>query len=314
MPVLLKILILIFVILIMFLIHSLIVATILYRLLLVRTSKTKWSRDCGAMKNKEHEEMFLKGCKWAKEQDCFKQDVSICNEGLKLYGEFFNFGFDKAVIIISGRAEACKYSYYYAIPYKNLGYNVLVIDNRCTGLSDGKYLSFGIKEYKDILLWGQLLNQNYGVKSVVLHGICVGTATALFTLTSDNLPDYYKGMIADGMYTTFYDSFKNHIVEFKQLPFLVLQIVFFLVKHISKIDAKNNGPIYSIEKLNKPILFIHSKQDKFSLPKEIEKVYNKCNTQKKIVWFQKGKHSHIRINNENEYDLSIREFVETLQN
>ena len=306
------ILIIIFLLLFFVVIPNILIAVILYLKLLVRTSKKKWTRDCSEKKDKEQIEMFEKGLQWEDENKNFKQEVSINNEGYNLYGEFFNFGFDKAVIIISGRSEGCKYSYYFAKPYKDLGYNVLVIDNRCHGLSDGKYLTFGLKEYSDILAWGKLLKETYSVKSILLHGICIGSATALYALISENVPEYYNGMIAEGMYSTFYDSFKNHIIEKKHKTFPVLSEVFFMVKHISKVDAKNYGPIYCINKLRKPILFLHSKQDKFSLPQEIDRVYNLCVAPKKIVWFDKGAHSHIRINNEQAYDQAVIDFVGTL--
>lgn len=293
----------------LFLFPNLIIAVILYRLLLVRTSKKKWSRKCSKLKSKEQLEMFSRGIQWMNENKTSMTHASINNKGLNLYGEYFNFGFKKAVIIIAGRSEGCLYSCYYAKPYKACGYNILVIDNRCNGLSDGKYLSFGINEYTDILLWGKFLHEKYAINSVILHGICTGAATALNTLTSENLPLYFKGMIADGMYSTFYDVFRNHIISFKQPVFPVLQIVFFMIKHISKVDAKNNGPVYCIQNLHKPILFIHSKQDKYSLPSEIKSVYEKCHSPKNIVWFEKGEHSHIRINNEKKYDQSIIHFL-----
>ena len=73
--------------------------------------------------------------------------------GLKLVGEWFDYGFDKTVIILPGRRETLVYSYYYAQPYKELGINVLVIDQRAHGLSEGTYSTCGIKEADDVKLW-----------------------------------------------------------------------------------------------------------------------------------------------------------------
>lgn len=291
---------------------DILIAIILYLKLMVRTSKKKWTRECSEVKDKEQVAMFEAGLEWEKDYEPYRHDVSVTNDGYSLYGEYFDYGFDKAVIIISGRSEGCRYSYYYAKPYRDAGYNVLVIDNRCHGLSGGKLLTFGLKEYTDILTWGKLLNEQYGVKNIVLHGICIGAATALYALVSDNAPSYFGGMIADGMYTTYYDSFKNHIVDRKHKTFPVLQEVFFLIKTISKVDAIHYGPVYCIDKLTKPVLFIHSKKDRFSLPEEMEVLYEKCTAPKKLVWFEEGAHSHIRIRNEEAYDRAISDFVGNL--
>lgn len=294
------------------LLPELLIGPVLYLKLLVRTSPKKWGRGCSETKDTEQLEMYRRGMLWGDEHQSFKHEVAICNDGLKLYGEYFDFGFNKAVIIVSGRSEGCTYSYYYAKPYKGLGYNVLVIDNRCNGLSEGKILTCGLREYTDILEWGRMLHEKYSVQSVLLHGLCMGAATCLYVLTNGNTPDYYQGIIVEGMYTTFYDSFRNHIIEKKHKPFPAIQEVFFLIKHVAKVDAKNNGPVFCIGQLKKPILFLHSKQDLSSLPQEIEKVYELCKAPKKLVWFEKGVHSHIRINNEAAYDQAVIDFAGTL--
>ena len=55
---------------------------------------------------------------------------------------------------------------------------------------------------------------------------------------------------------------------------------------------------------------IHSKEDKFSLPEKAQELYDKCSAPKKLVWFDHGAHSHIRINNVLEYDKTIKDFLE----
>ena len=59
-----------------------------------------------------------------------KKDVHIVNEGFNLYGEYFDLGFDRAVIIVPGRMESLLYSYYFARPYQEKGFNVFVFDQR----------------------------------------------------------------------------------------------------------------------------------------------------------------------------------------
>ena len=61
-----------------------------------------------------------------------------------------------------------------------------------------------------------------------------------------------------------------------------------------------------------PLLFIHSKNDKYSLPENMEIVYNTAKTdKKKIVWFEEGTHSHIRNNATEKYDGAIKDFLTT---
>ncbi|MBQ6153265.1 MAG: hypothetical protein IJJ15_05925 [Ruminococcus sp.] len=286
---------------------------ILYHVLLVRDrKKKKWGRECAIPDDEEYLRMFDTGIEWEKQYHDKKTEVDIVSDGYHLVGEYFDFGGNTAVIIIAGRMESLLYSYYFAEPYRRLGFNVLVIDNRSHGLSDGHVHCLGYKEYIDLINWGKLLHDRFHNEKIVLHGICIGSSAALFALTSPDCPDYMAAMVAEGMYTTFNDSFRNHLVDMNHSIYPMAPMVMFYIRIFSHADAVHDGPIYRIDQLKKPILFIHSKEDRFSLPKEGEMVYNKCKSTKKLVWFNKGAHSRVRINDEEGYDQAIVDFYREL--
>lgn len=282
----------------------------LYSILLVRTKPDKWGRVCSFPEDEEYLQMFNEGIEWGKRYESFKQPVDIVSDGFHLFGEYFDFGADKAVIIIPGRTESCLYSYYFSEPYREAGYNVLVIDNRCHGLSEGKYCSLGFKEYRDILNWGRLLHDEFHNESVILHGVCIGASTALFALTSPDCPDYMAGMVSEGMYTTFGDSFDNHLREDGHHLFPVSPIVKAYIRIFGGADVAHDGPVRRIGLLHKPVLFIHSKKDVFSLPQKSEVMYNNCVAPKQISWFEKGAHSRVRVNAPEKYDRVIIDFLQ----
>lgn len=282
---------------------------ILYSVLLVRTKPEKWARECSMPEDEEYLRMFKIGEEWNEKYKSYKRDVSITSCGLRLCGEYFDFGFKRAVIIIAGRMEACTYSYYFAEPYRAIGYNVLVIDNRAHGLSEGKYYCLGVKEYRDIINWSMLLHDELGNESVVLHGICIGSATALYALISDDCPEYISAMVAEGMYNTFCESFKCHMKLQRHHDFPLTYVVMMYIRLVTGKSAMTDGPVKQIGKLRKPALFLHSREDQFSLPELAEDLYKKCNSEKQVVWFDKGTHSRIRINNTEAYDSAIKQFL-----
>lgn len=288
-----------------------IVAYIVYRITLVRTSKEKWSRECSLKEDAEQVSMYREAESWLALHSDKKTDVDIVNEGFHLFGEYVDFGFDKAVIIIAGRTEGCKYAYYFAEPYRRAGYNILAIDNRAHGLSDGKYNSLGLKEYSDIIAWGKFLHEQKKIQQIVLHGICIGSATALYTLISERCPSYMAGMVADGMYSDFKETTKNHMIEQNRPIQPCLNLFMWFFKLFTKEDAVKNGPIRVIHKLKKPILFIYSKEDIYSVPEKGQLLYDTCISEKKqLVWFEKGGHSRVRINNQEKYDNTIVDYLE----
>ena len=99
------------------------IAKNVYHTQLVRTSPDKWLRVCSAPDNEEQLAMWNAGVEWANANKDAMKEVSIEHDGLKLYGEFYDFGSDKCVLISPGRCECLIYSYYFASPYKEAGMN-----------------------------------------------------------------------------------------------------------------------------------------------------------------------------------------------
>lgn len=289
-----------------------IVPLILYMVLLVRTSPKKWLARYEFPKDVEYNTMFEEGRIWNEAFKNRKKDVSIVSDGLKLVGEYFDFGNDKCVIIIPGRTEASNYSYFFAKPYEEAGYNVLAIDNRCHGRSEGRLSSLGFKEYRDIIAWSQYLHTEEGINAVMCHGICIGSCVALFACVSPDSPEYLKGMVAEGMFPTFGESLWYHLVPYQRYgPMkLFFRITCFYIKHIAGADIVHDGPIKRMSRMDKDILFLHSRQDKYSLPCRAQELYDMCPSKRKqLVWFDVGAHSRIRINNHEKYDAAIRDFL-----
>ena len=276
---------------------------------LKRGSKDTWSRGHASCDDANILAMYAEGMAWHDANVSHKTDVHIENNGLNLYGEYYDLGNDKCVLIMSGRTESLEYGYYFAIPYAKLGYNILVVDPRAHGLSDGEYNTVGYEESKDAIAWARHVHDTFGVKSILLHGICIGSAGAMFALTSKDCPDYVVGMVAEGMFANFGESMKEHLIEKKKPVFMLNSMIDFWMKHYTGHSMKY-GPIDVIDKLNKPLLMLHSKEDKYSLPALAQKLYDKAGCEnKELVWFDHGRHSMLRITDTAKYDETIAQFV-----
>lgn len=282
-----------------------------YHQQLVRTDKDKWGRVCSAPENEEQLAMWNSGIKWANTNRDFVKEVEIENDGFKLYGEYFDFGAKRCVIIIPGRCESLMYSYYFAPPYQKADFNVLVVDTRCHGKSDGTYNTIGVKESSDIIAWSKFVNENFGNEEVWYHGICIGTASAIFAMINRECPDFVKGFVTEGCFVSFRETFKRHMIADKRPLFPVLDLVMLHINHHTGTNVYTDKPIRAIKKLKKDarVLFLYGEKDIFSIPKKSQQLFNACSAEdKKIIWFSKGGHSHLRINNTEKYDLEIINF------
>lgn len=285
---------------------------ILYSILLVRTSKKKWVRGASMPEDPEYAAMFREGERWRNDNALSMREVTVKNGRLHLAGQYYDFGFDKAVIILPGRTETCYYSAFFAEPYKAAGYNVLTIDNRAHGLSDGHFNTLGYKESLDVIAWAKMLHEDLGIRRIFLHGVCIGSSTACYTLTRKECPDYIVGMAGEGMYTCFYETFLTHLKDQGHKPFPMGVMAMLELYLCTGSNVFSDGPKKRLPKLTKPILMIHSKEDIYSLPEKAEIMYETISAEKKMVWFEHGAHSRIRIlseENRKRYDGVIEDFL-----
>ena len=274
----------------------------------MRKSKDHWGRNVS-----EPTELQLKmddiGMAWQREYDAYKKDVQIVNNGLNLYGEYYDFGFDKTVFILSGRTESLRYGYFFAKPYSDNKFNVLVIDSRAHGLSDGRFNTVGFEESKDVIAWAKFINQEYNIDTIIFHGICIGAAGGMLAITSPDCPTCVKGIVTEGMFANFGESMKNHLIERNRNWISVMFFINFWMKHYTGHTMKT-GPINHINKLDKPLLMIQSKMDKYSTVENAKKLFELCPSKNKsLVLYDVGDHSMLRITDTHKYDSAISEFL-----
>lgn len=283
-----------------------------YEFQLVRTEKSKWDRVCSSPENEDQLKMWNDGCQWAEENATAMQEVQIQNDGFDLYGEYYDFGSKNCVIVLPGRCESLKYSYYFAAPYQKAGFNVLVIDTRCHGKSGGTHNSIGKKESRDVIAWVKFLENTYGITRVCLHCICIGSASAMLALTSGNCPASVTQMVAEGCFTTFRETFKTHMIAQNRPLFPVLDLVMLRIFFATGTNVLRSSPIVAVKKLKTDILFLQSRQDIFSTPEKAQLLFDRCaSPNKQLVWFEEGSHSHVRVHNVDAYDDAIIQFLKT---
>ena len=296
------------------LVEGIFVGKYIFKKQLYRAKRSDWARGTPSdPSNYEQVLMWNDGLSWADAHKENRTEVDIVSEGYHLFGEYFDFGSDRAVIIVPGRTETLMYSYHYAKAYQRIGYNVLVIDKRGHGNSDGQYEDNGENSYVDIHAWARLLEERFGIHHVTLHGVCIGASHCMFAATSEKRPENIKEIVTDGMYETFGVTFKNHMKQDKRQVFPAFYFAMLWARIKAKAHFITNGPIKQIGKLDLPILMIYTRLDQFSTPDQAEKLFARCESEKKkLAWFDKGGHSHVYFNNESKYEETLKDYLFSL--
>ena len=131
-------------------------------------------------------------------------------------------------------------------------------------------------------------------------------------MNRDDSPPIVKGLVTEGCFVSLRETFKRHMIADKRPLFPVLDLVMLHLNRTAGINIYRSTPLRAMKKLNKKyrLLFLYGTQDIFSIPEKSKKLFAACAAEdKKLVWFDKGGHSHLRINNTEKYDATILDFL-----
>lgn len=227
-------------------------------------------------KNKEIKDVFIKSF-----------------DNLKLHGILLENKKSKGIIIEAHgyRSTAQSDLYTSVFEYYNMGYSLLLIDNRCCNMSEGKYITFGIKESDDIISWIKYINKKYPKQDIILAGISMGATSILMSLGSIKKSMRVKKIMVDSGYISPYDEVVYCINHYFHIPGkLFVNMIDIWCRVFGKFSLKDKDTITSISNSKIPILFIHGLDDDFVLPINSKLNYEKYDGDKELVLFKGASH------------------------
>lgn len=203
---------------------------------------------------------------------------------------------------------------YFDIFYKN-GFNVLIVNQRRHGKSEGKYSTYGFYEKYDVNMWIEYLKSRFGNDIILgLHGESMGAGTVMETIP---LNDSIKFVIEDCGYSNFHEligfqithAYKNRLVRKILRPSLIFANFFMKTK--AKFSMKKIVPIDIVSSTSLPMMFIHGKEDYF-VPWYMALDLYKAKTKgyKELYLVEGAKHAEALEVNKILYEKKIMIFIE----
>lgn len=198
-------------------------------------------------------------------------------DGLKLAARYYDNNSTCTILLFHGYRSSAAHDFSCAVEmYYKMGFNILMPDQRAHGKSEGKYITFGVNESRDVLSWLEFLNINFTPEQVIISGISMGGSTVLYALNLP-LPPNVKGVIADCGFTSpaeiiekvGKDSYKINAKPF--IPFLN-----FACRVLGKFSITKHNTIDCVAKTNLPIMLIHGEKDTFVPCEMSKKAFENC--------------------------------------
>ena len=191
------------------------------------------------------------------------------------------------------------------------GHNVLLIDQRAHGQSEGNCLSFGILERRDCRCWVNYINRRCGEETkIILVGISMGAATVMMA-TELNLPENVVGVVADCGYSS-PEKIIRKVMKDMKIPQIFYPVVAASAKVYGHFDLSESTPTKAMSKCKIPVVFVHGEADEF-VPYEMTlENYEACASKKALVSVPGAGHGLSYMVNLEAYRAGVDTFLDEI--
>lgn len=195
-----------------------------------------------------------------------------------------------------------------------LGCNIIVVDQRGHGKSDGHLISFGIDERKDCFSWIEYTLNRFGSETkIILSGLSMGAATVLMAADLP-LPKNVIGIIADCPYSSPKAIIQKvgkemHFPPNLMFPFVKLGGLLFGHFNIEESDA-----VRAVSQTDIPILLFHGEADNFVPHSMSEEIAKACKSPITFVSIPEAGHGLCYMVDPKRYEAETEKFILSILN
>lgn len=278
----------------------------------LRRKEMPWLDEKAIKKTRfaQYYDYIVQSSNWLKEHKSL--DVYITNQdGLRLHALWipaenprgtvlFAHGYRSTVLIDFG----CAMDFYH-----RMDMNILLPTHRSHGKSEGKYITFGVKESRDMQCWIDYHNCNFGELPILLDGLSMGASTMLY-LADKDLPENVKGIVADCGFTSPKEIVSQVFRTVTHLPAVpsiwVAELCarFFADFSLYECDTRK-----VLQNSRLPVLMVHGTGDDFVPCRMTEEGYQACTAEKNLLLVKDAPHGHSFIQDRERYTKMICDFL-----
>ena len=232
------------------------------------------------------------------------------NDGLKLRARWLSANNAIGSILLFHGYRSCSLSdFSVVIPfYHSLGFNLLLADQRSHGKSEGKFITFGIREHEDVLKWIEYHNENVGTLPVFLGGMSMGATTVLMA-AGNELPDNVRGVCADCGFTEPKQILKSVMRQAHVPAFPLLNIAGWYSRIFADFGIDEYSTIQAMETCRIPVLMLHGTEDHFVPCWMSQVAYDIFGCEKQLILVDGATHGTSFLTDQPRCQKAMKEFL-----
>ena len=233
------------------------------------------------------------------------------HDGLQLHGVYLQpFAESQRVaIIVHGYQMAWPWSLQYIDMFLAEGCNLLLVDQRGHGRSQGKYATFGFYEKYDLDRWVNWVRARVGPDAyIVLHGHSMGAGTVLQYAAINK---HAQLIVADSGYSDMEELLRHFLrTYFYHLPaWPFLPLIDWQLRRQAGFSLSDVKPIDAIRQAEIPILFAHGGRDRAVPVQMALDMYHAKSEPKSLLIAESAGHSSVHKHDPARYAEKVHELL-----
>ena len=258
----------------------------------------------------KYTDLIAQSNQWLQDHDA--KDIYMTNrEGLILHGLWVPAENPRGTILLAhGYRSSMLVDFGMVLEfYHTMGMNLLLPEQRCHGKSQGKFITFGVKESRDMEDWIAYHNQTFGACPVILSGLSMGASTILY-LADKELPGNVRGIIADCGFTTPKEILSKVFYETVHLPpQLFIWITGVFSRCLARFSLDEEDTRTSLRHGKLPVFMIHGTGDDFVPCKMTQEAYDACTSKKYLLLAENAGHGVSFLYEKDRYIDLLQQFL-----
>ncbi len=195
-----------------------------------------------------------------------------------------------------------------ASTFLDMNHNVLLVDQRAQGKSEGRSMTFGIKERYDCQTWINYINDRFSSSTdIFLCGLSMGAATVLMA-SGLELPANVRCVLADSPYSSPAEIIKKVCGDMKIAPAIAWPFLCVGARLFAGFNLTAATAADAIRRATIPILIMHGTDDRF-VPCEMSAEFPSLNPLVERHTFEGAGHGISFLLDQPRYEAIVQDFI-----
>ena len=253
---------------------------------------------------------IMEGISWIKSHETEQIEIQS-EDGLKLCGRLIlNADAKGTVLMFHGYRthpevdfSASSHVYYES------GNHILLIDQRASGNSEGRYIGFGVLESRDCKCWAEYVANRFGKEhEIILAGLSMGASTVLMA-AGLSLPENVCGIVADSAFSSPKEIIRKKIHQSYHCSGRAITAAIGFWSRVFAGYRLDEVSVPEIMKQNHiPVLFVHGTADSLVPVEMTVMAAENCQAEKHVLLVEGAEHGTGYLVENDTYKKLLRDF------